>query len=926
MVKMRFPLRKTITSILLGLICFLGSKYALTFSNPPYVIALEWIEILPFMAAMAFGGRYGLVAGFLGLGAFFPFILYPNNGWSNVGTSLLLLAVYFLVGYFSMKRKNTPAFWNSPLFVYPLVVTLYSLLFSIIFPLGLRLNPPFWYPDAVMSISPAILSSIIVKTIVNFLVELFFADFLLRIPIIRKILGLEIRKESRLNNRIGGFAFLASGSTWFLLIIFNRIFIDQTFPRGLFSWNSPYELIALFLLFSMGSIVGSLLIIFTEARLSAQDDLALGKDKYQQIFEQAADGIFTTFADGKIFDVNKRGCALTGYSFDELTAMNLGDLLSKPKAHFPQLSISKIESEGKLFYEESLIHKNGSKIVSEVNTQKMPDGMFQTVVRDITDRRTAELSFRKTEKHYQVLFENSPLGYQSLDADGNIIEINQAWLMTLGYEREEVIGHWFGDFLIPEMVDAFRERFPKFKADGEVHNQFKMVHKSGKVIDVAFDGRIGYDNKGGFKQTHCVLNDITTKQIMLNNLTESERRFRTTIENAPLPVMLHAEDGEILMISRSWINLSGYSLEEIPTMNDWLAKAYGNASDGVKKVVDRTYTVEGADYEGEFTITAKSGKRIIWDFSSSNLGLLSDGRKLVVSMAMDITERKKVENENRKIHEDLKHLLEEADLSREVLLNVIEDQKLAEEQLNQLNLTLEEKVEERTAQLVAANKELEAFSYSVSHDLRAPLRGIDGWSLALKEDYADKLDEQGNLYINRVRSEIQRMGQLIDGLLLLSRVTRMESNQTTVNLSDMVRTIASRITEQNSDRKFEIQIEPDVQVQGDYDLLNIVFTNLLDNAAKFSSKVSSPLIEFGREQINGKPTYFIRDNGAGFDMAYAKNLFGAFQRMHKQSEFPGTGVGLATVQRIINRHHGRVWAEAKVNEGATFFFTLWEEN
>jgi light-regulated signal transduction histidine kinase (bacteriophytochrome) len=294
-------------------------------------------------------------------------------------------------------------------------------------------------------------------------------------------------------------------------------------------------------------------------------------------------------------------------------------------------------------------------------------------------------------------------------------------------------------------------------------------------------------------------------------------------------------------------------------------------------------------------------------------------------MAMDVTGRKKAENENIKIHEDLKQLLEEADLSREVLLNVVEDQKIAEEKLNQLNLTLEEKVADRTSQLVAANKELEAFSYSVSHDLRAPLRGIDGWSLALKEDYEDKLDENGKLYINRVRSEIQRMGQLIDGLLLLSRVTRMESKQAALNLSNIVNTIASRIADENPNQKFNIEIEPDLFDNGDNDLLQIVFTNLLENAVKFSSKVQSPKIEFGRLKINGRPTYFIKDNGAGFDMNYAKNLFGAFQRMHKQTDFPGTGVGLATVQRIINRHNGRVWAEAKVDEGATFFFTLWED-
>ncbi|MDP3721816.1 MAG: PAS domain S-box protein, partial [Anaerolineaceae bacterium] len=446
----------------------------------------------------------------------------------------------------------------------------------------------------------------------------------------------------------------------------------------------------------------------------------------------------------------------------------------------------------------------------------------------------------------------------------------------------------------------------------------------GHIVEVSFDGKIGYDENGKFKQTHCILNDITQRNKILNELQESEKRFRLTIQNSPLPIMLHADDGEVLMISTSWEELTGFTHAEISTIDAWVYKAYGSQNSTILSTIKNVFAMEKTINDGEFEITARSGQKLIWDFSSSYLGKLNDGRKLVVSMAKDVTDRKKIENDNQRIQKELEKLLDEANRSRLSLLSVIEDQKEAQEKIRQLNAELEKRVEERTAQLVAANKELEAFSYSVSHDLRAPLRGIDGWSLALKEDYEDKLDENGKLYINRVRSEIQRMGQLIDGLLLLSLVTRMESRQTSIDLTEMVKTIVSRIAEQNPDKKFKIKIEPDLFDIGDKDLLQIVFNNLLENAVKFSSKVASPKIEFGRKTIDERPIYFIKDNGAGFDMNYAKNLFGAFQRMHKQADFPGTGVGLATVQRIINRHNGRVWADARVNEGATFFFTLWE--
>lgn len=563
-------------------------------------------------------------------------------------------------------------------------------------------------------------------------------------------------------------------------------------------------------------------------------------------------------------------------------------------------------------------------LVSQIAVAANNAKLYQQSLHDITERNNALQTIKNTEDRYRQLFENSPLGYQSLDYDGNFIVVNQAWLDILGYQREEVIGHWFGDFLVPEMVDAFRERFPKFKAAGEVHNQFKMVHKKGHVIEVSFDGKIGYDEKGNFKQTHCILNDVTLRNQIIKDLQESENRFKLTILNSPLPIMLHAEDGEVLAMSHSWEELTGLKSDEKLTIESWIRQAFGDKKELFISKIKNVFEVEKTIYEGEFEIEVEGGQKLIWDFSSSFLGNMNDGRKMVVTMAKDITDRKKIENDNQLIQTELHKLLSEAERSRLSLLSLLEDQKVAEEKIRQLNIELEKRVEERTAQLVVANKELEAFSYSVSHDLRAPLRGIDGWSLALQEDYEDKLDDKGKLYISRVRGEIQRMGQLIDGLLLLSRVTRMESRQVPLNLSDMVKTIFERIVEENKNDRVKITIEPELHDKGDNELLQIVFTNFLDNAVKFSSKVENPKIEFGRVTIDGKPTYYVKDNGAGFDMNYAKNLFGAFQRMHKQTDFPGTGVGLATVQRIINRHNGRVWAEAKVNEGATFFFTLWE--
>ncbi|MBP7634371.1 HAMP domain-containing protein [Candidatus Ozemobacteraceae bacterium] len=239
--------------------------------------------------------------------------------------------------------------------------------------------------------------------------------------------------------------------------------------------------------------------------------------------------------------------------------------------------------------------------------------------------------------------------------------------------------------------------------------------------------------------------------------------------------------------------------------------------------------------------------------------------------------------------------------------------------------TLEQRVRERTVQLESSNQELEAFAYSVSHDLRAPLRGIDGWSLALLEDYTDKLDEKGKQYLSRVRSETQRMGQLIDELLQLSRVNRSPFQPQDVNLTEMAQTIASRLRESNAGRNLDFSIEPGLVVRGDSALLEIALNNLMDNAVKFTGPCSEARIEFARVVIDGKPAFSVRDNGVGFDMAYYSKLFGAFQRLHKASEFPGTGIGLATVARIIHRHGGSIWASSEPGKGATFQFTLEEK-
>jgi len=226
------------------------------------------------------------------------------------------------------------------------------------------------------------------------------------------------------------------------------------------------------------------------------------------------------------------------------------------------------------------------------------------------------------------------------------------------------------------------------------------------------------------------------------------------------------------------------------------------------------------------------------------------------------------------------------------------------------------------AQLEVTNQELETFSYSVSHDLRAPIRAIDGFSAILEQDYAEKLDSRGRDCLNRVRAAAQRMYTLIDALLTLSRVTREEMRRDVIDLSALARSVATELQRTHPDRKVDFVIAPGIIGVGDGSLVRVALENLIGNSWKFTGRLAKARIEFGAVDSNGSTAYYVRDNGAGFDMAYVDKLFGAFQRLHTAEEFPGTGIGLPTVQRIVRRHGGTVWAEAEINEGATFWFTL----
>jgi PAS domain S-box-containing protein len=377
--------------------------------------------------------------------------------------------------------------------------------------------------------------------------------------------------------------------------------------------------------------------------------------------------------------------------------------------------------------------------------------------------------------------------------------------------------------------------------------------------------------------------DVTERKKMEEALRESEIKYRNIVENTTDLIMVTQPDGIISYLSPTCKEILGYNPEELIGKNPNIF--HPDDIKNVQQNLSRALKGEKG-YDFEYRILTKQVK-IKWVSHSWSPVFINDKLQSIVSVVEDITKRKEIENNIKELNRNLMH---------------------------------------QTIDLEEANKELEAFSYSVSHDLRAPLRSIDGFSQALLEDYTDVLDKQGKDYLQRLQKASQHMGQLIDDMLKLSRLTRAEKNIKKVNLSEMAETIMDRLTEKDRLRKIDFVKQDNLIAEGDPNLLNILLENLLGNAYKFTKKCKRARIELGKKHQNNDTVFFIKDNGAGFNMKYANKLFIPFQRLHDNVDYPGTGIGLGIVSRIIHRHGGRIWAEAEENKGATFYFTLGGKN
>lgn len=531
------------------------------------------------------------------------------------------------------------------------------------------------------------------------------------------------------------------------------------------------------------------------------------------------------------------------------------------------------------------VNVNLEHLVAERTTQLQQTN--QELNREITERKQNEAALRQSQERLKLALEVGKMVYWDWDIAQDYLSVSENQAPSYGWTPDPNKGSYaeFYQRVHPEDKDAIALAVSAAIEDGTLNVEFRMILPDGSTRWMTSRGQVFYNGAGVAVRMLGTSMDISDRKQIEADLQQSNSILRTVVDSTTDAIFMKDLQSRYVFINSAGANAVGKPVEDIVGKDDT-----GIFPDDIALPImenERRLIASGGNQTYEDLVSKRGELRTF--LAVKTLCRNKQGKVIgVVGIARDITDRKH-----------------------------------AEQQIKELNQDLERRVAERTKQLEAANKELEAFSYSVSHDLRAPLRSIDGFSLALAERYVEQLDDKGKHYLQRVRAASQRMGELIDDLLHLSRVTRSEMQCQTVDLSAMVQAIAADLQQTEPERQVEFSYAPEVVVQGDPRLLRVVFENLLNNAWKFTAKKLHPKIEFGTTpQSDGTIAYYVSDNGAGFDMTYANNLFGAFQRLHTIDEFPGTGIGLATVKRIIHRHGGRVWAEGLVEQGATFYFTL----
>jgi PAS domain S-box-containing protein len=711
------------------------------------------------------------------------------------------------------------------------------------------------------------------------------------LPAAQAVMGRKAVVEGRDYRGVDVLAALQSvnGTPWFVVAKIDRAEVYAPLrERSLLT-------AAVFLLFFVAAGLGIQQLWRKRNRTLVERQLLLARERAQlaerivHINRFANDIILLLDKDWRILEANERAVQAYGYTQAELMTMNLSDLrVPSERARFRDIENTTRLNDG-VISETQHQRKSGRVFPVETSVRATEVGgarYYQAIIRDISERRRAEDTIRHNEHLLRLFVEHAPAAIAMLDTEMRYLVVSRRYVIDNRITEESFIGKSHYEVLpdVPERWKAVHRRCLAGAVEKSDEDVFPRA--DGQTDWLRWEIRPWRTAAGEIGGIIIFSELITEEHLAKEGMRQSEEKLRAYFDSGIVGNFLGDTDGRICDANDEFLRIVGYSREDLGAGLVSSSTLTPPEFQALDDAAIRQAQARGscAPYEKQYIRKDGSRAWVLVGFV-----LLGERRDQSVALVLDLTERKR-----------------------------------AEEDIHRLNIDLDHRVHVRTAELEASNRELEAFSYSVSHDLRSPLRGIDGWSLALLEDYGATLDETARGYLNRVRSETQRMGVLIDDLLQLSRVTRAGMRRAPVDLSAIAGRIVERLRESGKDRAVDVSIPPGVTAWGDETLLEVVLSNLIENAFKFTAPRDGARIEFGCVAREGEKIYFVRDNGVGFDPAFAGKLFTPFQRMHRSSDFPGTGIGLATVQRVVSRHGGRVWADAAVDAGATFSFTLSE--